>query len=165
MELDVQGGAHMIHRICIVAITVPLSAYLCFVVGDRAIPFVQQWAEIAPQNPIPAQEVVVTWHGQRTRECPGTVKREIIDACHELHTLAPVPSIISEGDRPATLTRAFRIPAHIAMGPALYIASTDFVCNWTQRWWPIHSQGLPVKFNIGDASEPIHCTKTDPNLP
>jgi hypothetical protein len=160
----------MIHRICIVIASGVVSGYLGYTLGDRAVPFVQQWAEVSPKNVEPAQEIVVTWHGLRARDCPGTVYRQIVDACHEVHTLAPVEAIRTGKDKIANLTRVFRLPAHIAMGPAVYSASTDFVCNWTQGLpeplkWPIHSQGVPVNIVIGDPSQPIHCAETDPTKP
>ena len=161
----VEGARGTILRTCIAIITGLLAAYLGYMVGDREVPFVQQWAEEAPPNPVEGQEIVITWHGARYRQCPGTVKRTIVDYCKEVHTLEPVPAINQPGDTDGTFTRAFRVPAHIAHGPAEYRAVTEFVCNPLQRWWPIVSPGIPVKMNIGDPSDDKHCGPTDPKSP
>src|ERR1035437_2603107 len=109
-----EGWRNMIGRVCVVVITGSLAAYLGYAVGDRAVPFVQQWAEEAPPNPVEGQEIVITWHGIRYRQCPGTVKRTIIDYCKEVHTLEPATALYSPPDTEGTFTRSFRIPVHIA---------------------------------------------------
>ena len=155
----------MISRICVVTIAGIASAYLGYMVGDREVPFIQQWAQEAPPNPVEGQEIVITWHGIRYRQCPGTVKRTIVDYCKEVHTLEPVSALYQAGDTKGTVTRSFRIPAHIAHGPAEYRAQTEFVCNPLQRLWPIVTTSIPVKMNIGDPSEIKHCGPTDPKFP
>jgi hypothetical protein len=155
----------MIIRACTIFAAAAMAGTLGYMVGDNQVPFVQQWAEEAPPNPVEGQEIVITWHGVRYRQCPGTVKRTIVDYCKEVHYLESVSALYSPVDTEATFSRSFRIPAHIAHGPAVYQAQTDFVCNPLQRWWPIVSVGVPVKLYIGDPSDIKHCGPTDPKLP
>ena len=157
----------MITRICTVAIAAVVSGTLGLWVGDKQIPFVQQWAEIAPNYPVEGQEIAVTWHGVRFKNYPGTVYRQIVDYCKEVHVLEPVNALYSPSDTENSFTRAFRMPAHIAHGPATYSARTEFANPWNplHRLWPIVSYGIPIKFNIGDPSEIMHCGPTDPTKP
>jgi len=126
------------------------SATVGFMTADRAIPFVRYHGTITPENPMPGSAVTITWEGQRYRDCPGTVYRRIVDSHNVPHSYDPVVAVYAKTENPDPMARTFKLPAGIAPGPAVYIATTYFVCNPVHLLWPIVVSTPVIHFTIAD---------------
>ncbi len=118
---------------------------------DRELPFVREGGSIRPPDPLPGQAITVVWRGHRSRECPGTVRRWIVDSQGTMWRFADAAADYRKSaQRDGILPRTFTLPDAIAPGPATYHSVASFTCNWTQAWWPIVGEAPPLLFAVGE---------------
>lgn len=121
---------------------------LFYLVIDREVPFVIYHGRIVPPEPRPGDVVEIEWTGNRVRACPGMISRRIVDSIGIIHTIAGVDAQYTQTANPQPVVRNFRLPLALAPGPATYYATSSFICNFTQKWWPIVVERPPVQFNV-----------------
>jgi len=119
-----------------------------FLLLDRAPPYERQSGRIVPENPKAGDTVAVHWTGERVRSCFGTVNRIIIDSSGVIHAFEAVDAVYADATQGKLLVREFTLPTQLPEGPAIYRATSLYVCNPVQRLWPIHFRGPDVKFNV-----------------
>ena len=93
------------------------------------------------------------WNYKTTdRACDGIVSWVIIDSEHTRWTKPSASSelsyrILGSNDR-AVVGREHIMPSGAAPGIAIVHTSADFVCNFTQHWWPIHVDYPGITINV-----------------
>lgn len=151
MDVAVLFGETKRERICTVV------ALLCgmFVVlpaismlTARSSPYDRSSGVITPENPRAGDVVSIHWVGNRTRECFGTVNRSVVDSQGVVYAFEAVSAIYASVENGTKLVREFTLPKQMAAGPATYKATTLFICNPIQRFWPIEIHGPDVHFDV-----------------
>lgn len=146
------------------AILLPLG-----LVADREPPYARMNGMIRPPNPEPGGIIEVEWEIKINRECPAAtdnnLTRRIIDSDHVVWGYSQIPTYFGNQEPQSLklvsienfatrqkIVRTFKLPQGIARGPATYISSASFVCDFfhLQRFWPIIVTDAGIKFHIGN---------------
>lgn len=135
-------------HVAALVVSVGVAGPIAWQVFDRTLPFERTSGLILPPDPHPGSQMTVKWEGRINRHCSGTIRREIIDSQGKVHQIADVPSDITVLVSPTSFKRTFTLPSSVVPGPAFYKSTSYFVCNWTQRWWPIKGEFPAIPFNV-----------------
>ena len=140
-----------ISGIIFLGIVIPFA----WLVSDRDSPLILISGEAIPPTVTVGGTFTLKWKYKPTeRACYGTVSWVIVDSEHTRWTK---PSAISElGYRilyshdKAVVGRSHIMPSGAAPGIATIHTVADFVCNFTQHWWPIHVDYPDITINVLD---------------
>jgi len=129
--------------VCVVG---PIS----FIAFDRAPPFELAGGHTIPPELMAGKPYQFGWNiiPKRARDCDGTVYWRIIDSQGTIWATPPAPSLFATfiGSEPRRVVGRERImPSGIPPGPVTLKSSMEFICNWTQKHWPIRVDFPDVK--------------------
>src|ERR1035437_3307158 len=86
------------------------------------------------------------------RACGGAVSWVLVDSERTRWTQPSEPTELNykilNSDDKAVVGREHIVPSGAAPGPAIFKTTADFVCNFTQHWWPIHVEYSDVIINV-----------------
>ncbi|GAB4071796.1 hypothetical protein KHC28_00505 [Ancylobacter sonchi] len=86
---------------------------------------------------------------QRHRQCDTTVDRSIIDSAGTRFVLDTLTFVTGAGPiGQESYVSTIHIPAQATPGPARYRTTALFMCNVTNRLWPIYAPTREVPFEI-----------------
>ena len=133
---------------------------LAWLVSDRSSPLILTSGEAVPSAVTVGGTFTLKWKYEPSdRACDGTVTWIIVDSEHTRWTKPSSPSalsyrILGSHDK-SVVGRDHIMPSGAAPGGATIHTSADFVCNFTQNWWPIHVDYPDVTINVLDLPMPL----------
>lgn len=130
-----------------------IVAPVAFAVFDRDPPFALAEGHTIPPELIAGQPYQFSWNitPRRLRDCDGVVYWRIIDSQGTIWATPSAPSLFAAmiGDKTRRVVGRERIlPSSIPSGRTTFKSSMEFVCNWTQTFWPIRVDFPDVKSTI-----------------
>lgn len=118
-------------------------------VADREPPISYQRAEALSASVPAGGSIDIEFEVSRERICPSTVKRWLVDAAGDRHSITnfTVGSNLKRGKE--VYQRSITVPENAAVGPAYYEVKLEFACNIIQRLgWPVKLDAPHIKFQI-----------------
>lgn len=110
---------------------------------DRAPPIILISGEATPAEVYPGGKFHIRWLAiNPPRVCPGILHRSIVDSEGVVWTLETAPAVLGENsdfsNAPQQMIgRENTVPRGVALGTAIVKTHAEYVCNFTQRLWPI----------------------------
>lgn len=147
----------------IIRVLVAIFLFICVAllgvwIGDTEVPYQPHSGTIRPTTAEPASWITVTYYGKRSRNCDGTVYRQLIEKpSSKVHSYDPVPSIAKEQEKNPNqeIIREVKLPAEMkppegeSTLDVQYRVITCYYCNPLQRvMWPICVRAPELQFSI-----------------
>jgi len=122
--------------------------WLGWQVSDRSVPVVVAAAKA--EAPAPAGGLLrISYRLQRNRQCETVVDRAIFDAAGTRFILPPLEFLTGAGPVGEEVYFVnLPVPPEAVPGPAIYRTTSRFVCNLTNRLWPITGEPREVQFVV-----------------
>jgi hypothetical protein len=136
-----------------IAILLGIIVPVTWLAADRDSPLVLVSGEVIPSAITVGGIFRLKWiYKPSEKACPGIVSWVIVDSEHTRWTKPSAPSelsyrILGSSDK-AVVGRDHVMPSGAAPGIAVIKTSADFVCNFTQYYWPIHVDYPDVLINV-----------------
>lgn len=138
----------MIWRAVTLLVIAAVGAWGGWQVSDRNPPVTVFSA--VPEAPVHAGgtlRIAYTLH--RHRQCDTTVDRSIVDSTGTRFVLPPLIFVTGAGPiGQESYTATVGVPAQAAPGRAVYRTTARFMCNATNRIWPIYTPTREVPFDV-----------------
>jgi len=130
-------------------LAVIVAGPLTWMALDRAPPVTRTAAGITPDPVRPGETVTVKFTLNTQRDCPGIIRREIIDAGKTIHRFEDVQATYAapDGNR-HNFARELVMPRGLASGPAVYRSCVIAACNPIHYFWPIQQCEPVIKFTV-----------------
>jgi hypothetical protein len=135
----------------LLCIIVPLT----WLISDRDPPLILTSGEAVPSTVTVGGTFTLKWKYKPTEKaCNGVVSWVIVDSEHTRWTKPSATSALSfrilDSHDKAVVGRYHIMPSGASPGVATIHTSADFVCNFTQHWWPIHDDYPDITINVLD---------------
>ncbi|MBD0416489.1 hypothetical protein [Oryzicola mucosus] len=125
------------------------SVSLALLISDRVPPLTYEGAR-ALQSSVPQGGAIdVEFEVYRTKICPSTVRRYLVDADDVQHAITNYTVGSNSKKGREVYQRTITVPQNAAVGPAIYFVRLEYICNLAQQLgWPIKVESPPVPFRV-----------------